>query len=321
MKKLSTSIGHVVVVLGIVWTLSNAAFASNIMPSFSTVTPTPNPSGWGEAGAVLGIDFYSLDKIDGFQGRDNVLEVNVPAAASEPSPSLLQTVGGEHAVIGGVGSQLEAYLWVPGGLDSWETNTGPDGTVDTDMLGIMPLDQLDPTDLYSYFPAIGFSNESGVGTFKVWDASRTSPTDPTPNYSCGYPGEPTCWVNLDGNATDRGGSTVPNAPVRYDAWNKLSIDFPQPLVDINGDTTFYITYSVNDMPVYTAIMDILGLYNPSVVSSTYGFTAAQMRGLYLGSDYTANWANVDEPASLTLATIGLCLMGINRLRRNQINAT
>ena len=294
-------------ILVIVPATSNDVLANNIMPSFSTVTTTPNPAGWGNSGAVLGIDFYSLDKIDGFQGRDNVLKVIVPAAESEPDPSLLQTVGGEHAVSGGVGSQLEAYLWVPG---SWATNTGPDGSVDTDMLGIMPLTQLDPQFPYSYFPAIGFSNESGVGTFKAWDASRTSPTDPTPNYTCGYPGEPTCWVNLDGTANDRNGEYNPAAPVHYDAWNKLTIDYTP---------DFNIVYSVNDIPVYTAILDILGLFDPNDVTSNYGFTAAQMRGLYLGKDYVAHWS-VDEPTTFSLAAIGLGMLGLARDRKNRKKA-
>ena len=309
--------------IGIAALLSNAALANNIMPSFSTVTPTPNPAGWGNSGAVLGIDLYSLDKIDGFQGRDNVLQVIVPAGTS---PSILQTVGGEHAVLGRVGTQLEAYLWVPG---SWEKNTGPDGKVDTDMLGIMPLSVLPPSPYYdppeyflpySYFPAIGFSNELGDGTFKVWDASRTSPTDPTPNYTCGYPTIPnapvpkssSCWVDLDGTANDRGGSVVPKAPVHYDAWNKLTIDFTP---------DFNIVYSVNDVPVYTGIMDILGLWDANDISSYYGFTAAQMRGLYLGSDYVAHWASVDEPTTLTLFAIGLALLEMVRVHRRRENGT
>ncbi len=313
MKRKPNGIGHVLGVMGIITVLSSSAVANNIMPIFNSVTPTPNPSGWGVSGAILGIDIYSLDKIDGFEGRDNVLEVIVPAGSN-----LLQTVGGEHAVTGGVDSQLEAYLWVPG---SWRDDPNLIGKVDTDMLGIMPLSMLpdlppdddhpDPWKPdYSYFPAIGFSNESGTGTFKVWDSSRTSPEDPTPNYTCGYPTFPTCWVKLDGTATDRGGSSVPNAPVLYGAWNKLTIDFTP---------DFNIVYSVNDVPVYTGIMDILGLWDPADVTAFYGFTATQMRGLYLGADYVANWS-VDEPTTLMLTVIGLGLLGMGRMRQHRNNA-
>lgn len=318
-------------IIGFTAMLSCAAHANNIMPMFGTVTPTPNPAGWGNSGSVLGIDLYSLNRVTGFQGFSYVLTVD--PAVSNPSP--LQTIGGEHAVSGLVGSQLEANLWVPG---SWKNNKDyGGGKVDTYMLGIMPLSVLPdlPPDGehpnpwkpdFSYLPAIGFSNEfgDGDGTFRVWDASRASPTDPghivvDPDtgeiientfYTCGYPGKPTCWVNLDGTAPDRDGDPVPQAPVHYDAWNTLTIDFtPQ----------FNIVYSVNNVPVYNGILDFLSLWDPLDILSYYGFTAVQMKGFYLGYNYVAQWG-IDEPATLALTTLGLALIAIGRVRQHRKNA-
>lgn len=285
-------------VFSIMALLSSEAHGSNIMPPFSTVTPIPNPSGWGNSSG--GIDLYSLDKVDGFQARDDVLEVISTGAGSS---SNILTVGGDHAVFGSPGSQLEAYLWVP---DSWRTKGGPDGTVDTDMLGIIQV----PTFDWIYYPAIGFSNESGTGLFKVWDASRESGTDPSPTYGCngpdaftGPPANPNplhpCWVYLDGTATDRGGDTVPYAPVYYNQWNKLTADFTP---DLN------IVYSVNDIPIYTAILDAV------VVGDEY-IETTQMIAQDFGIAYIAYWS-LPEPSTYALVAIGgVAAFGFGKGRR------
>jgi len=266
--------------------VSIPAQATEIMPPF---TNAPN-GGWTAPGGnnpQLSVNTVS----GGYQGRADVLGINT---LLNTAPG---TYGGQIPVTGGTDSQLTAWLYIP---QTWSTSANT--IVSTQMMGIMPIPipVLNPNTgnyfTFVYYPAIGFSNQSGSGELRVWD-----PTGPlangTQSYDCNFSAND-CWVDL-------------TTPFKYDEWIKLTIDYT-----VQNNTVFL----VNDVGVYAYVNDLAFLV-PDAVPTDYtpipgfGFSTAQLSALVSGAPYVAYWSSIPEPSSLSLIGLGLVIIGLSKNRR------
>ena len=251
------------------------AQATEIMPPF---TNAPN-GGWTAPGGnnpQLSVNTVS----GGYQGRADVLGINTLL-----NPAL-GTYGGQIPVTGGVDSQLTAWLYIP---QTWSTSTS--GIVSTQMTGVMPI----PGYTFVYYPAIGFSNQSGSGELRVWDP--TGPlADGTQSYDCNFSAN-NCWVDL-------------TTPFKYDEWIKLTIDYTV------GNNTVFL---VNDVGVYGYANDLALLRPADPTDNTpilgFGFSIAQISALVSDAAYVAYWSSIPEPSSLSLIGLGLVMIGLSKNRR------
>lgn len=179
---------------------------ADLMPDFATV-----PAGW----ATDRYDPHSFTNVGSFAGRSDVLgiEINVAeGAASRPaaqSGTFYDTQGKQHAIAGGAGSSISAFLYLP---SSWSTPAS--GNERTDMWGVIS-DPSAGSDPHQY-PIIGFTNFGGAPRFRVWDEDTVNG-----------------WVDLP-------------TPVAFDTWTALSIeytgtryDFLINGVDVYSDTTVH----------------------------------------------------------------------------------
>jgi hypothetical protein len=184
---------------------SNSA-VTNIMPSFAGA-----PTGWTSDR----FDPNSFTDIGTFEGRSNVLQVGITSAEgglNRPAGkqgSLFSTQGMQHTLTGGVGSVLSADLFVP---LAWASEAN--GSVRTEILATMSDVGFPEND----YPAIGFTNESGTGTFRYFDPETGK------------------WNDI-------------MSKVAYDDWTSLSITLalnPNPIDDPNQ----YI-FAINGIEVYS----------------------------------------------------------------------
>jgi len=253
------------------------ASAAYLMPDYSTV-----PTGWST-------DRYapnSFSNVGSYQGDNNVLGIGISNAdgyANRPAAyqsTFYNTQGMGYTITGSSGDTLQADLYVP---NSWNDPTL--GARRTGMWGVMTNGS--PT--ITGYPIIGFTNNDLTGDgfvgFRVW------------NDTLGQ------WVNLTGS---------PDA-VKYNAWNKLAINFTGTDYQyfVNGNFAF----DIGAAP---------GTSNFSeVIMQAYNFDDPTLTGSPVANDYTAYWANdpaagsaVPEPASLSLLSVGL--LGVLAVRRRRI---
>ena len=276
--------------LGLAQLVTNSAQATEIMPAFMGA-----PAGWSAQGDI---QHLSVTPVPGrYEERYDVLKLE---------PVSAELYGGQTPVEGGTDSQLTAWLWIP---EAWRTPTINSGHVDTEMLGVMPIpDPNNPGQLMSpfsqYLPSIGFSNESGEGTLRVWDPNIAA--SPPFNYPLGCNDAPVqdCWVNSDQ-------WDVP-VSVIYNAWTKLTIDYTE------GFNTVFL---VNDEPVYSYFngQAFYNYFDPAPIPG-FGFTAAQLRarGFTGESSYLAYWSSIPEPSSLALVGLGIVIIGLSKNRERII---
>ncbi len=169
------------------------ANAANLMPSFASA-----PAGWS-------VDRYAPDSfldIGTYQWADNVLGIGIgPNGAYNNRPvayqdSFYNTQGMSKAAVGGVGSVLSAYLYVP---SDW--GNAAQGFRRTDEWGVT----VDGLNAVAGYPILGFTNYGGPARFRAWDDQAA------------------VWVDLA-------------SPVVYDDWNLLTIawDGTNYLYSVNG---------------------------------------------------------------------------------------
>jgi hypothetical protein len=260
--------------LALVALVVSSAHAAPLMPDFSTV-----PSGWFT-------DRYNPDSFSNVgtvAGRSNVLGIGIGsngAVANRPlgqQSQFYDTQGMGYSISGAAGDSLSAGLYIP---SSW--GSAANGAVRTDMWGVMNNGTLNNITDY---PIIGFTNYKGgtdafVG-FQVWDDNLASGNG--------------AWVEL---AT----------PVKYGAWNDLSIDF----------TGTDFLYFVNGTQVYDET-NLNGSANyQEVIMQGYNFNDPVNFPNANAAAYTADWSNtpasVPEPSSLLLLAGGLGFVGFMSMR-------
>jgi len=148
-----------VLAVSMMFLVTPAIAAGNIMPSFATV-----PAAWT-------IDRYepaAFANVGTFQGHTNVLGISIDSTtgfAARPAPyqfTFYNTQGRKFAFspTAGPGSTLSADLYIPA---SWAN--AANGNVRTDMWGTM----VDSSDVISNYSIIGFTNYGGVPRLRVWD--------------------------------------------------------------------------------------------------------------------------------------------------------
>lgn len=114
----------------------------------------------------------------------------------------------------------------------------------------------------TYYPIIGFTNYGGFVGFRWWDEGGN-------------------WNNLT------------STPVRYDNWNALSIVFT--------GTEFDFWVNGTEVATQTDVSGSTGF--GALIMQAYNFNDPGLGGAIAGADkgnYTANWTNTPEPASLLL---------------------
>jgi len=278
-----------VALLGLAQLVTNSAQATGIMPSFAGA-----PAGWSAQGGIQHLSVTSVP--GGYEDRYDVLTL-------EPASAALY--GGQTPVQGGVDSQLTAWLWIP---EAWRTPGIDSGRVNTEMLGVMPIpDPNNPGQLMSpfsqYLPSIGFSNEGGAGTLRVWDPNLPA-SDPL---GCNDAPVQNCWVN----SAQWDDAPESAKTVNYNAWTKLTIDYT---------ADFNTVFLVNDEPVYS-YYNTQAFYNNSDSTPIpgFGFTAAQLRasGFTGEPSYLAYWSSIPEPSSLALVGLGLVIIGLSKNRERK----
>ncbi len=202
--------------------------ASLLMPDFAGV-----PAGW----QVDRYDPHSFANIGAFQGRDNVLGIEITSAEGYTlRPAAYQstfynTQGRGASISGGAGTQISADLFIP---FTWSDPLI--GAVRTNMWGV-----LSGGGSVTDFPIIGFTNYGGTPRYRVWDG----------NVAGG-------WVDLA-------------PPVTYDAWTSFAIEFTGSsyLFNINGNTVYTDT-TINGSTAFSAVnMEAYNFYgDPALAGAT-----------------------------------------------------
>jgi hypothetical protein len=199
--------------------------ASLILPDFAGL-----PNGWG----VDRYDPHSFSNVGAYQGRDNVLGIEITAAEGfDVRPGAFEstfynTQGRAYAVAGGADTALTAALFIP---SAWSDPTN--GSFRTDMWGVMTNGVTLGTD----YPIIGFTNYGGVARYRVWDGNAAGG-----------------WVDL-------------STPVAYDAWTAFEIVFTGSsyIYTIDGNPVYTDTTINGSTGFSAAIMQAYNFYgDPSL---------------------------------------------------------
>jgi hypothetical protein len=186
--------------------------AVDLMPDFANI-----PTGWG----TDRYEPHSFSNVGTFQGRDNVLGIEINSAEGAQnrpaafSSGFYNTQGRKSIISGGAGDSIAADLWIP---TSWSDPMN--GNFRTDMWGAM----WDGTSITAY-PIIGFANFGGPNRFRAFDGEA-----------------PGGWVDL----TDT---------VNFGAWNALEIQFTGTSFDyyVNGN----LSYSDNTINGSTGFREVI----------------------------------------------------------------
>jgi hypothetical protein len=248
------------------------AAAAPVMPSFADI-----PTGWITDRYEPG----SFSNVGAYEGRSDVLGIGISTIGDRENraapymSTFYNTQGRQHAISGSSNSQLAADLYVE---DTW--GSGDNGHVRTDMWGVVANAGGGVTD----YGIIGFTNFGGAPRLRVYDANTngTATTDG--------------WVNLD-------------APILYEAWNALEIDFTGPSLN----------YYVNGEEVYRDTT-IGGDHLSTVIMQGYNFADPALGNpIPTTVPYVAHWANagatsVPEPGSVVLVGIALSALALTRRR-------
>jgi len=215
--------------------LSVPAGAANLMPSFAGA-----PTGWT-------VDRYAPDSfadIGTYQWADNVLGIGIgPNGRYDNRPvayqsSFYNTQGMSQGVVGGVGSVLSAYLYVPA---DWSNASL--GFRRTDEWGVT----VDGSNNVAGYPILGFTNYDGAARFRAWDDQAGA------------------WVNL-------------SSPVVYDDWNLLTIawDGASYQYSVNGTLAATVTADPSVVGFGSVIMQAYNPGgDPAIMGAVYTpYTAA-----------------------------------------------
>jgi len=201
--------------------------ATLLMPDFAGI-----PAGW----QVDRYDPHSFANIGVFQGRDNVLGIEITSAEGylfRPAAfqsTFYNTQGRGASISGGADSLISADLYIP---FNWSNSLI--GTVPTDMWGV-----LSGGGSVTDFPLIGFTNYGGTPRYRIWDG----------NVAGG-------WVDLP-------------IPVTYDAWTSFALEFTGSayLYRING-ATVYTDNTINGSTAFSGVnMEAYNFYDPALAGAT-----------------------------------------------------
>jgi hypothetical protein len=179
------------------------------------------------------VDRYAPDSfgdVGTYQGKQHVLGIGIGAngnLANRGAPyqnSFYNTQGEGFGVSGGIGSVIQAQLYVP---PSW--SDAANGAARTDMWGVAD----DGTQLSAY-AILGFTNEGtgGFTGFRGWDSNTGT------------------WQDFAG-------------PVNYGAWNTLAIVLTASAIDyfING-TEFYALTGTGSVAFDQVLMEAYNFADP-----------------------------------------------------------
>ena len=240
--------------------------ASLIMPDLAGV-----PTGW----QVDRYDPHTFSNVGTFQGRDNVLGIEITSAegfAQRPAAfesTFYNTQGRNNAAVGGADSTLAADLFIP---DSWSNSEN--GSFRSDLWGVMTGGG-SVTD----YPIIGFTNYGGTPRYRVWDGNTANG-----------------WVDL-------------GTPVVFDAWTAFAITFTGTSYSfsINGSTV-YTDHTINGSTAFSAL--ILQAYNVYGDLSIAGASAVDYT-----ADWSNDGTAAPEPGTWGLLGGGLMLAGVRFHRK------
>lgn len=249
--------------------LTVGMFGANITPDFTGV-----PTGW----TTDRFQPNGFMDIGSFQGRSNVLEINVSEAQGFGSRgggfdfTFYNTQGMQHVVAGGAGDMISADLWLP---SHWATEVN--GSRRTDIWAVM-TDGSSVTD----YPILGFTNYGvSAGTFRAWDGAS--------------------WVNF-------------TEPVLYDSWNTLSILFTGTSYEYRVNEVLVFTdTTVNGSTAFSAL--IMQAYNFNGDPSIVGAVTATGMGSYSAYWSNTTSGDVPEPGTLAFCAAGLALILVSRRGR------
>ena len=258
----------------------SGANAANLMPDLGAV-----PTGWST-------DRYApntFTDVGTYQSEPNVLGIGISSSQGYSNrPAAYQsgfysTQGDGHAITGGAGDSLAAMLYVP---TSWQDPT--QGARRTDMWGVMTDALSNVTD----YPIIGFTNY-GTGTA---DLNSNGVTDRYIGFRV--------WSDAANNGTG-GWIDLSSTSVNYGGWNSLAIDF-------NGTSYQFLVNGV-DATSYAAASGTTAFSR--VLMQAFNFYGDPNSPGAMANNYTAYWANVPEPNSLIVLSVGLLGLGFVVRRR------
>jgi PEP-CTERM motif len=242
------------------------------------------PAGWT-------VDRYapsSFSSLGTVNGENNVLGIGIGPSGDSANraygfdSTFYNTQGEAYTINGGAGDDVAVYLYIP---ESW--SDAGNGDVRTDLW-------VDTSN--QYFAILGFTNfgtnnragDAG-GTFEYWD---------------------------DNGA----GWTAVSAPVLYGQWNSLDVQYTGSAFNylVNGAMIGSVTgLGAADAPLTEVLLEAYN-YNDPNFGAYYG------NPVVTGNQsvaYTAEFANVPDPATLCLIGGGLIGIGLGGKRLNRIQKT
>jgi hypothetical protein len=262
------------------WTLATLGLAA--IPAFAgSLMPDLSlvPTGWG-------VDRYapsSFSNLGTVNGQNNVLGIGIGSSGDSANrvyqDTFYNTQGENHSISGGPGGHVDVLLYVPA---SWSDPTS--GDVRTDLWVNTAGDDYGILG----FTNFGTNNRAGApgGTFQYWDAA--------------------------------GNWNVVSAPVNYDQWNLLDIQYSGSEYNYLINGTFVGSSGLLASPnaALTQVLLQAYNYNDPAFGGYYGHPEVTNNRSVA---YTAEYANyAPEPASFGL--IGLGLLGLSAAARRKSRA-